>query len=399
MAILVTGGAGFIGSHTCKALAADGLTPIAFDNLSRGHADLVRWGPLVRGDILEPAALDAAFKLYQPKCVIHFAALAYVGESVSEPLSYYNCNVTGLINVLDAMVRNGADTIVFSSSCATYGIPDVIPTPETAPQRPINPYGRSKLMCEQILNHVARSHGLRVAILRYFNACGADPNGELAERHDPETHLIPLAIDAATREGPPLRIFGADYPTADGTCVRDFVHVSDLAVGHASALRHLTQGNSSLTINLGTGNGHSVLLVIDAVERVTGRRVPVEWADRGQGILPRSWPIHRWPGASSGSSPAIPILRRSSKQPGVRALRPIVATIPDFRHPSRRREESGLLLLQHPQHHACQPPGCERSGIDVDPVRKDFGPRGRRVSVNDNLAEIGLAAQELVPDP
>jgi UDP-arabinose 4-epimerase len=284
--ILVTGGAGFIGSHTCKTLAADGFTPVAFDNPSRGNADLVRWGPLVRGDILEPADLNAAFKLYQPKCVIHFAALAYVGESVSDPLSYYQCNVAGLTNVLGAMVYNGADTIVFSSSCATYGVPDIIPISETTPQRPINPYGRSKHICEQIISDVARAHGVAAAILRYFNACGADPAGELAERHDPETHLIPLAIDAATGKGPPLRVFGTDYPTADGTCERDFVHVSDLATAHVAALRHLINGHASMILNLGTGRGHSVLSVIEAVERVTGRSVPVEWADRRPGDPP-----------------------------------------------------------------------------------------------------------------
>jgi UDP-arabinose 4-epimerase len=188
---------------------------------------MVQWGPFVEGDILQPADLDRAFELYQPKSVIHFAALAYVGESVAQPLVYYQNNVSGLINVLDAMVRHGADTIVFSSSCTVYGIPDTLPIAETAPQRPISPYGRSKMMCEQILAHVAAAHPLRVALLRYFNACGADPDGALSERHDPETHLIPLAVDAASGRGPPLQIFGADYPTKDGTCERDFIHVLD----------------------------------------------------------------------------------------------------------------------------------------------------------------------------
>jgi UDP-arabinose 4-epimerase len=281
--ILVTGGAGFIGSHTCKALAAHRLHPIAFDNLSRGHREMVRWGPLVHGDILQPADLDRAFQQYQPKSVIHFAALAYVGESVAQPLAYYQNNVSGLINVLDAMVRHGVDSMVFSSSCATYGTPDALPITENARQQPISPYGHSKLMCEQILMHVAAAHHLRIALLRYFNACGADPDGDLSERHDPETHLIPLAVDAATGRGPPLQIFGADYATADGTCVRDFIHVSDLACAHVAALRQLNDGGDTLTLNLGTGRAYSILEIVSTVERVTGRTVPVIRAPRRPG--------------------------------------------------------------------------------------------------------------------
>src|SRR6266852_4764318 len=281
--ILVTGGAGFIGAHTCKALAANGLHPIAFDNLSRGHRDMVRWGPFVHGDILQPAELDRAFEQYQPKAVIHFAALAYVGESVAQPLAYYQNNVSGLINVLDAMVRHGADTMVFSSSCATYGIPDALPITENARQQPISPYGHSKLVCEQILMRVAAAHHLRIAPLRYFNACGADPEGELSERHDPETQLIPLAVDAAIGRGPPLQIFGADYPTADGTCERDFIHVSDLARAHVAALRQLNNGSETLTLNLGTGRAYSILEIVSTVERVTGRTVPVIRAPRRPG--------------------------------------------------------------------------------------------------------------------
>jgi UDP-arabinose 4-epimerase len=227
--VLVTGGAGFIGSHTCKALAAHGFLPVAFDDLSRGHADFVRWGPLVKGDILDLAALNAAFERHRPGAVIHFAALAYVGESMSRPLAYYRVNVAGLVNVLDAMLRYGTRTIVFSSSCATYGIPERLPIAESAPQRPINPYGHSKLAGEQILTDARGAEDLHVAMLRYFNAAGADPEGELVERHNPETHLIPLALDAAAGRGPALQIFGTDYATADGTCERDFIHVSDLA--------------------------------------------------------------------------------------------------------------------------------------------------------------------------
>jgi UDP-arabinose 4-epimerase len=284
--VLVTGGAGFIGSHTCKALAAHGLLPVAFDDLSRGHADFVRWGPLVQGDILDSAALNEVFERHRPGAVIHFAALAYVGESMSRPLAYYRINVAGLVNVLEAMLRYRTRTIVFSSSCATYGIPDSLPIAENAPQRPINPYGRSKLAGEQILTDAHTADGLRIAMLRYFNAAGADPEGELVEWHNPETHLIPLAIDAATGHGPPLQIFGTDYPTFDGTCERDFVHVSDLAAAHVAALRHVNAGTSSLILNLGTGKATSIRSVISAVERVTGREVPVIHAERRPGDPP-----------------------------------------------------------------------------------------------------------------
>ena len=284
--VLVTGGAGFIGSHTCKTLAAHGFLPVAFDDLSRGHADFVRWGPLVKGDILDLAALNAAFERHRPVAVIHFAALAYVGESMSQPLAYYRVNVAGLVNVLEAMLRYGTPTIVFSSSCATYGIPERLPIAENAPQRPINPYGRSKLAGEQILADARTAEGLRIAMLRYFNAAGADPVGELVERHNPETHLIPLAIDAATGHGPPLQIFGTDYPTADGTCERDFIHVSDLAAAHVEALRHLNANNASLMLNLGTGKATSIRSVISEVERVTGHAVPVVHAGRRPGDPP-----------------------------------------------------------------------------------------------------------------
>jgi UDP-arabinose 4-epimerase len=284
--VLVTGGAGFIGSHTCKALARRGFLPVAFDDLSQGHAEFVRWGPLVEGDIINPADLDRAFARHRPDSVIHFAALAYVGESVSRPLAYYRVNVAGLVNVVEAMVRHGTRTIVFSSSCATYGIPDSLPIAEAAPQNPINPYGRSKLAGEQILVDACAAEGLRSATLRYFNAAGADPDRELAERHQPETHLIPLAIDAATGHGPPLQILGADYPTSDGTCERDFIHVCDLASAHVDALDHLNAGNGSLTLNLGTGRAASVRSVIGAVERVTGRKVPVIVAARRPGDPP-----------------------------------------------------------------------------------------------------------------
>lgn len=287
--VLVIGGAGYIGSHTCKALAAEGMNPVAFDSLSHGHADFVRWGPLVVGDILSPAALDEVFKQYSPEAVIHFAALAYVGESFDRPIDYYQVNVGGFINVLQAMARNGVTKVVLSSSCATFGIPESLPICEDMPQRPISPYGHSKLMCEQVLKDAASSasHDIKYAILRYFNAAGADASGELPERHHPETHLIPLVIDAATGRGPPLRIFGADYPTKDGTCERDYIHVSDLADAHVAALRYLATTGTSIQINLGSGQAYSVREIISAVERIVGKPVPLIWEARRPGDPPR----------------------------------------------------------------------------------------------------------------
>jgi UDP-arabinose 4-epimerase len=284
--ILVTGGAGYIGSHTCKALATAGLTPVTFDNLSRGHADFVRWGPLVIGDVLDLAALDEAIKQYRPTAVIHFAAFAYVGESVADPLSYYKNNSCGIVSVLDAMARNGVERIVFSSSCTTYGLPDTLPILETAPQRPISPYGRSKYFCEQIIKDVAFAHKMRFGIFRYFNAAGADSSGDLPERHNPETHLIPLAIDAVLGSAPPLQILGSDYPTADGTCERDYIHVSDLAAAHVKAVQHLERTETSFEMNLGTGRAYSVLEVVSAIERVAGKKVPAVLAARRPGDPP-----------------------------------------------------------------------------------------------------------------
>ncbi len=284
--ILVTGGAGFVGSHTCKALASHGLWPIVFDDLSRGHRELVKWGDFIAGNVRNRAEVHAALEHYKVDAVMHFAALAYVGESVNSPLEYYDVNVAGTRCVLSAMRETGVQTIVLSSSCATYGAPDRTPISETAPQRPINPYGRSKLMAETLLADCAAAYGFRVASLRYFNAAGADPDGELCERHDPETHLIPLAIMAATGRAGPLRIFGDDYPTPDGTCVRDFVHVTDLAEGHVRALAKLDAGANSLSINLGSGRGHSVKEVVGEVARASGREVPVEIGPRRQGDPP-----------------------------------------------------------------------------------------------------------------
>ncbi|MDN0084890.1 UDP-glucose 4-epimerase GalE [Crenobacter sp. SG2305] len=286
MKALVTGGAGYIGSHTCKALARAGHTPIAFDNLSTGHADAVRWGPLHRGDILDPDALDAAFSLYRPDVVLHFAALAYVGESVVDPGSYYRVNVTGTQTLLDAMRRHGVTRIVLSSSCATYGIPETLPISEDTPRQPVNPYGFTKLAVERMAADYERAYGMRWVALRYFNAAGADPEGELGERHDPETHAIPLAIGAALGTAPPFSVMGRDYPTADGSAIRDYVHVTDLADAHVLAMHHLVKGGCSGAFNLATGRGTSVLEVIQAVEAVLGRRVPVRDAPRRPGDPP-----------------------------------------------------------------------------------------------------------------
>jgi UDP-arabinose 4-epimerase len=285
-AILVTGGAGYIGSHTCKALVEGGFLPVTFDNLSRGHAEVVRWGPLVAGDILDRNALEETFRRYRPEAVIHFAGLAYVGESFQEPLGYYRANSAGMINVLEAMANNGTNKIVFSSSCATYGIPEALPISETAKQFPISPYGRSKFAAEQILQDAAATLGFLFVIFRYFNACGADASGNIVERHIPETHLVPLAIDAALGKGPPLQIFGSDYPTPDGTCKRDFIHVSDLAEAHVEALRYLGKNSQSLELNLGTGRSFSILEVLSEIEAVTGKLVPTTWGSRRPGDPP-----------------------------------------------------------------------------------------------------------------
>jgi UDP-arabinose 4-epimerase len=284
--VLVTGGAGFIGSHTCKSLAASGYLPVTVDNLSTGHADAVRWGPLVVCDIRDNTRLSATLKEHAPNAVIHFAASAYVGESMENPAKYYDNNVRGIISLLDAMRNEAIHRLVFSSSCAIYGIPDTVPIRETTDQHPINPYGRTKLIGEQIISDFADAYGLHYVLLRYFNACGADSQGELAERHDPETHLIPRALMAAAGRIPALDVFGTDYPTPDGTCIRDYVHVTDLADGHVKALSWIENGGKVLCVNLGTGVGVSIREVLSAVEQVTGRQVPVRFGPRRAGDPP-----------------------------------------------------------------------------------------------------------------
>ncbi len=284
--ILVTGGAGFIGSHICKALARAGMVPVTYDNLSTGHIDSVRWGPLIQADIADGARLRHVMAEYSPDCVIHCGANAYVGESVERPSIYYRNNVIGSLSLLDACLDCGIDKIVFSSSCATYGIPEMLPICEKTPQQPVNPYGRTKLIFEMALEDYAAAYGTRFAALRYFNAAGADPEGQLAERHYPETHLIPRALLAASGRIESLDIFGIDYSTNDGTCVRDYIHVSDLAQAHLAAVRHLLVGGNSLSLNLGSGRGTSVGEILNAVKRKTGHRVPIRCQPRRPGDPP-----------------------------------------------------------------------------------------------------------------
>ena len=284
--VLVTGGAGYIGSHACKALAQAGFSPVTVDNLVYGHERAVKWGPFVKGDIHDSQLLDQAFEAFKPLAVLHFAAFAYVGESVTDPGKYYLNNVAGTISLLEAMRRHQCGKIVFSSTCATYGIPDAVPIPEGHIQKPINPYGRSKLMIEQILRDYSDAYGLRYAALRYFNAAGADPDGDIGEDHEPETHLIPLVIQAALGRRPFVEVFGTDYPTPDGTAVRDYIHVTDLAEVHVLALQRLLEGGESMCLNLGTGKGHSVREVIQAVKEAAAQPVPFRETQRRPGDPP-----------------------------------------------------------------------------------------------------------------
>ena len=284
--VLVTGGAGYVGSHACKALARAGHTPITYDSLVTGHREAVRWGPLVEGDIRDEAQLDACWTEHAPDLVMHFAALSTVSESTRDPGLYYDNNVLGSLSLFRAMLRGGTRSIVFSSSCAVYGVPDSLPVTEAAPRRPINPYGITKYVVEEMLADFGRAHGLNWMALRYFNAAGADPEGELRENHRPETHAIPLAVQAALGEGPAFSIFGTDYDTPDGSAVRDYVHVTDLAEAHIMAAEYLAQGGESLALNLGAGVGVSVLEMLAAVETVTGRRVPTLQSTRRAGDAP-----------------------------------------------------------------------------------------------------------------
>jgi UDP-arabinose 4-epimerase len=272
VAVLIVGGAGFLGSQTAKQVAAGGLEPVVFDNLSSGHRWALRWGAFEEGDLADPAAIARVLEKHAVTAVIHFAGLIQVGESVRDPSTYFRNNLVCTLNLLDAMVKKGVRDLVFSSSAAVYGHPIAVPLREDHPLSPLSPYGDSKVFVERILRWYGNAYGLHWAALRYFNAAGADPDGELGEDHTAESHLIPLAI-AAALGGEPLSVFGTDYPTPDGTAIRDYVHVADLADAHVLALRYLAAGGESFEANVGTGLGHSVREVIDAVERVTRSRV------------------------------------------------------------------------------------------------------------------------------
>lgn len=284
VAILVTGGAGYIGSHAARALRRAGYEVVIYDNLSTGCRRLAQGFELVEGDIADKARLGPV--LARVDAVMHFAAHSYVGESVENPRKYFRNNVAAALSLLNSALDAGIRRIVFSSSCAVYGIPERIPITEQTPREPVNPYGASKLFFENALEAYSRAYGLRSVSLRYFNAAGADESGEIGEIHDPETHLIPLALAASTASGPELQVYGSDYPTTDGTCVRDYIHVNDLADAHVRALDYLEKNGDSLAINLGTGRGHSVLEVIQAAKNATGRPVRRKMGPRRPGDPP-----------------------------------------------------------------------------------------------------------------
>ncbi len=284
--ILVAGGAGYIGAHTCLDLFAKGFTPVVYDNLSNGHAEFVKWGKLEIGDIRDRRRLDEVLAKHKPQAIIHFAAAIEVNESVRDPGKYYENNVGGTITLLRAAQAAGIDKIVFSSTCATYGMPLSIPMDEGHPQSPLNPYGQSKLIVEQILRDLDRYQGLHSVILRYFNAAGADPEGKIGEWHSPETHAIPIALETALGRRPYFQVLGTDYETRDGSCVRDFVHVLDLADAHTRAIEHLLNDGKSLALNLGTGHGTTVKELLDQVGRVVGKTIDVKYGPRRDGDSP-----------------------------------------------------------------------------------------------------------------
>jgi len=283
MNVLVTGGAGYIGSHTCKALAGAGYIPVTFDNLVYGHKWAVKWGPFIEGDLEDGELVRRVLREHRIMAIVHFAAYAYVGESMSDPGKYFRNNVINTVKLLDSMVECGVDKIVFSSTCASYGLPERVPIDEQHPQRPVNPYGESKLFIERALHWYYIAHGIRSAALRYFNAAGADPDAEIGEEHDPETHLIPLVIETALGRRSHVDIYGFDYPTPDGSAIRDYIHVTDLAAAHVKALEKIQQGSENLFLNLGTGKGSSVREVISMVEQMSGMTVDARMAPRRAG--------------------------------------------------------------------------------------------------------------------
>ncbi|WP_349962646.1 UDP-glucose 4-epimerase GalE [Rhizobium sp. ZPR3] len=284
--VLVTGGAGYIGSHCCKAFAEAGWSVVTYDNLSRGWRDAVKWGPLVEGDIADAETVAATLRQYRPDVVAHFAAYAYVGESVEFPALYYRNNTFGTLVLIEEMLKAGVDRLIFSSTCASYGIPTRTPIDETHPQWPINPYGWSKFMIERMVEDFSRARGLNAVMLRYFNAAGCDPDGEIGERHEPETHVVPLAIEAAIRSGRTFTINGTDFDTRDGTAIRDYIHVSDLAQAHVFGGEKLLRDEGVHVYNLGTGNGTTVRELVDAVSRVSARSLPVAYGPRRAGDPP-----------------------------------------------------------------------------------------------------------------
>lgn len=284
--ILIVGGAGYIGSHLNKEINKKGIETVIFDNLSYGHRDFVKWGTFEKGDLGNIEDIRAVFKKYPIEAVMHFAAFTYVGESVENPQKYYQNNVKNTLNLLQVMLEENVKYFVFSSTCATYGNPVEIPITESHPQNPINPYGKGKLMVETVLKDYSDAYGLKYASLRYFNAAGADPEGEVGELHDPETHLIPLILDAAAGRREDIKIFGTDYDTPDGTCIRDYIHVTDLAEAHILALEYLQNGGKSDFFNLGNGNGFSVKEVIETAEEVTGKDIKAIEAERRAGDPP-----------------------------------------------------------------------------------------------------------------
>mgnify|MGYP000143745965 FL=1 len=281
--VLVVGGAGYIGSHTCLDLANKGYKPVVFDNFSNGHREFVKWGPAEEGDIRDRARLDEVLAKHKPSAILHFAALIEVGESVKDPVAFYENNVVGTLTLLSAAQAAGINAFVFSSTCATYGLPQSVPLDEQHRQVPINPYGRTKYIVEQALADYDQYKGLRSVILRYFNAAGADFEGRIGEWHDPETHAIPLAIDAALGRRQGFKVFGSDYETRDGTCVRDYIHVLDLADAHVRAVEYLLRGGDSVALNLGTGTGTTVKELLGAIEDVSNRPFPVEYIGRREG--------------------------------------------------------------------------------------------------------------------
>ncbi|OWV66959.1 UDP-glucose 4-epimerase [Rhizobium sp. R634] len=281
--VLVVGGAGYIGSHTCLDLANKGYKPVVFDNFSNGHREFVKWGPAEEGDIRDRARLDEVLAEHKPAAILHFAALIEVGESVKDPVSFYENNVIGTLTLLSAAQAAGINAFVFSSTCATYGLPQSVPLDETHRQVPINPYGRTKYIVEQALADYDQYKSLRSVVLRYFNAAGADFEGRIGEWHQPETHAIPLAIDAALGRRQGFKVFGSDYETRDGTCVRDYIHVLDLADAHVRAVEYLLNGGESVALNLGTGTGTTVKELLGAIEDVSNRPFPVEYIGRREG--------------------------------------------------------------------------------------------------------------------